>query len=503
MFPLVLVAFWFAVDYYYFNSNQHEKLQEILLIYTNTEKNKMSFDQEIHQDTFEKTARDLLDFITRSPSCYHVIQNVEEKLEGYVKLEEDDSWDLKPGGCYYVERGGSSLIAFRLPEGISADKARRFMIVAAHSDSPTFKIKPQGEIYVEKHYTKLNVEKYGGMLMASWFDRPLSVAGRVLVETEEGAEIRLVNIDRDLLIIPSLAIHMNRKANENASYNAQIDMCPLFSDNAAPGQFGELIAEAAGVAPEQILDTDLYLYNRMPGTIWGSKDAFLSHRSLDDLQCAYALLEGFLGGNKDAAGTIPLFCIFNNEEVGSLTKQGADSDFMDSVLSRICGSLCGGIQGRPEDRSDRVRELKARMISAGFMVSADNGHAVHPNHPEMADPTNRPYMNGGVVIKYHANQKYTTDGLSGAVFRKILKKAGVPYQTYTNRSDIAGGSTLGNLSNRHISINTVDVGLAQLAMHSAYETAGVRDTEYMIRAIEAFYRTEIEVSGTVVRIHFA
>ena len=419
--------------------------------------------------------RELLDFIDRSPECYHVIENLKEMLAGAQRLEETEEWQLSYGRTYYVDRNGSSLIAFRLP---AAGRAGGFQIGAAHSDFPAFKVKPGGEITVEQHYVKLNVEKYGGMLYAPWLDRPLSVAGRLLVREGSRLAVRLVNIDRDLVLIPNLAIHMNRQANEGMTLNPQVDLLPLFGGAGAKGALLELAAEAAGVLAEDIMGTDLFLYNRMKGAVWGAEEEFISSRSLDDLQCAWSLMKAFVQA-EPAPDRISVCCVFDNEETGSLTKQGADSTFLSDVLSRI--SDCLGYM--PQEHQ--------RCLRSSFMVSADNAHGVHPNHPEAADPSCRPYLNGGIVIKYNANQKYTTDGVSEAVFRTVCQRAGVPCQTYCNRSDIAGGSTLGNISNAHVSVNTVDIGLPQLAMHSSYETAGAKDAGFLIKAMKVFFESAV------------
>lgn len=425
-----------------------------------------------------QTSAALLRFIEKSPTCYQAIANFKELMTDFTPLREEQQWSLQPGGSYYVTRNDSSLIAFRLPE----QPFQGFQIAAAHSDSPLFKIKPNGEINVEQHYIKLNVEKYGGMLCAPWLDRPLSIAGRLVVREADRIVTKLVNVERNLLLIPNLAIHMNRSANDGLAYNPQVDMLPLFGGGASAGTFLPLIAEAAGVESENILGTDLFLYNRMKGTLWGAENEFLSSRSLDDLQCAWSLMQGLLQAKRNE-NRVTMCCVFDNEEVGSGTKQGADSTFLSDVMERISECFALTVQ------------QQCAAFAASFMVSADNGHAVHPNHPEKADPTNRPYLNEGIIIKYHANQKYTTDGISEALFKEICRKANVPWQTYTNRSDIAGGSTLGNLSNRHVSLNTVDIGLAQLAMHSPYETAGAKDTEYLVRAMKMFYESAIIPEG--------
>lgn len=440
--------------------------------------------------------REMLSFIDKSPSCFHVIQNLRERLdaEGFEALEECEDWNVREGihkgirngGKYYVVRNDSSLIAFQIP----MTEPKGFHMVASHSDSPSFKIKEHPEAEVEGHYVRLNTEKYGGMILSTWLDRPLSVAGRVAVKENGRIVTKLVNVDRDLLVIPNLAIHMSRDMNKGVEYNPQVDMLPLYADCACgedrsggrsvvtggPGGvqgmlLGE-IAETVGVNAEEILGHDLFLYVREKGKVLGREDAFVLSPRLDDLQCVYASMEAFL--TSIPREYISLCAVFDNEEVGSGTKQGADSTFLEDVIARVCEGLGG---------ADRMR----RMVADSFLISADNAHAVHPNHPEKADPTNRPYLNGGIVIKYHGSQKYTTDALSAARMKDLCMRAGVPFQTYANRSDMAGGSTLGNISTAHVSVSSVDIGLPQLAMHSAVETAGSRDTEYAVRALGAFF----------------
>lgn len=424
-----------------------------------------------------ETAENLLRFIDRSPTCFHVTANIAEELKtaGYEQLYEEECWDLKAGGRYFVTRNGSSIIAFHLPRKY----ARSFLLMASHSDSPAFKVKENPELEVEHQFVKLNVEKYGGMLMAPWFDRPLSLAGRLLVQKEERITTCLVNVDRDLVVIPSLAIHMNRNANEGVSYNPQVDLQPLFGGAGTKGSFRKILAESAGVSPEDILGMDIFLYNRMKGTIWGANGEFLSSGRLDDLQCAYGSLKGFL--NADNPEHVIMHCVLDNEEVGSLTRQGAASTFLKDVLERIGESIY------------RSREEYLCALASSFMISADNAHSVHPNQAEKSDRSNRPYLNGGIVLKHSANQKYTTDGASAAVFRTLCRKAGVSCQNFTNRSDMAGGSTLGNLSNGQVSIHTVDIGLPQLAMHSPYETGGVKDTEDLIKVAETFFSIKLKI----------
>lgn len=420
---------------------------------------------------YRETAKKLLDFIEKSPSCFHAVENMKEilKAEGFQEVKEEEKWNIEKGGSYYVTRNDSSIIAFTIPE----NEFGGYRIMASHSDSPTFKIKENPEMEVNKKYVKLNVERYGGMLCAPWFDRPLSVAGRVIVKDGDAFVTKLVNVDRDLLMIPNLAIHMNREVNDGYKYNAQKDMLPLYGDISSKDTFMKTIAEAAGVEEEAILGHDLFLYNRVKGSIWGAGDEFVSSARLDDLQCAFSSLQGFLKGEKKAH--LAVHCVLDNEEVGSGTKQGAASTFLYDTLVRI--NECLGMS-----YEDYVRNL-----AKSFMLSADNAHAVHPNHSDVADPVNRPYMNEGIVIKYSANQKYCTDAVSAAMFKDLCKKAGVPFQVFTNRSDILGGSTLGNISNTKVALNAVDIGLAQLAMHSPYETAGIKDTWYLIQAAGEFF----------------
>lgn len=419
---------------------------------------------------------ELFQFIENSPSCFHAIETIREKLndEGFIELVEGRSWQIEKGKKYYVTRNLSSIIAFKIPE----NDLKNFHIVASHSDSPTFKIKENAEIEVNNKYVKLNTEKYGGMICSTWFDRPLSIAGRILVKEGNVVKTHLVNIDKDLVIIPNLAIHMNRSVNDGYKYNAQIDMLPLYGDNTSKGSLMKTVAQSVGVEEDSILGTDLFLYNRMRGTKIGANSEYISSPRLDDLECAYASLSAFLSETNSNSASV--YCVFDNEEVGSGTKQGADSTLLYDVLRRI--NMCLG----------NSEEDYYKLIASSFMVSADNAHALHPNYSDKSDPTNKVYMNDGIVIKYNANQKYTTDAVSASIFKSICDSVNVPYQTFTNRSDILGGSTLGNISNAHVSLNTIDIGLAQLAMHSTYETAGAKDVTYLIDAIKAFYNTSIE-----------
>ena len=410
-------------------------------------------------------------FLDNSPSVYHAVENVRIELEnaGYTRLSEGESWNLSAGGKYYLTRGGSAVLAFRVPQ----EAPQGFMMSASHSDRPTFKVKENGEM--TGNYTRLAVERYGGMLMATWLDRPLSIAGRVLVETEQGVQSKLINIDRNLLMIPNVAIHMNRQANDGYKWNQAVDMLPLLGGEEVKGKLEALLEQEAG---GKILGHDLYLYVRQKASVWGVEEEYLSSAALDDLECAWGCTQGFL--NASDSRSIPVLCVFDSEEVGSNSVQGAASMLLSDVLERICQALGLNVK---------------QMLSQSFMVSADNAHAVHPNHPEYADAGNAPIMGGGVVLKFNASQRYTTDGLSAALFRKVCGDAGVKVQSYCNRADIPGGSTLGHISLTHVSVPTADIGLPQLAMHSAYETAAVADALALEDAMAAFYGKSLEVSA--------
>lgn len=434
---------------------------------------------------YRETANDLLSFLQKSPSAFHAVQNIKDILlqNGYEELLESRSWKIVPGGKYFVARNQSSILAVNVGDDL---EEYSFNIAASHSDCPTFKVKENAEIEVKGKYTQLNTEGYGGMLCATWFDKPLSIAGRVLVKEGDQISSRLLNIDKDLLMIPNVAIHMNRMVNDGYKYNKQVDMLPLFGGaDCEKGALKKMIAEELGVEAEAIFGTDLYLYNRTAPSVWGVNEEFISAPHLDDLQCGYASLMGFLKGVNPK--NINVYACFDNEEVGSATKQGARSTFLYDVLHRINTAL------------GKTEEEYYRAVASSFMLSADNAHAVHPNHPELTDTGNCVYMNEGIVVKSQAEQKYTSDAVSIAVFRKICNVAEVPVQFFANRSDAAGGSTLGNISATKVSMNAVDIGLPQLAMHSSYETAGVKDTYYMIKAMETFFSTDIseEASGVL------
>ena len=417
------------------------------------------------------TVQKLFRFLDESPTCYHAAANAKAALTaaGAVELRESEQWKLEKGTLYVVERGDSALVAFRVPEG----PFHGFLMAAAHSDSPTFKVRETAEAASAGNTLRLSVEPYGGGVWRGWLDRPLSVAGRVVIRQGDRLVSRLVNIDRDLLVIPGVAIHMDRSVNKGAELNPAVDLLPLLGCGKEPGAFRKLIAEAAGVREEHLLSTELFLYPRTKAVQTGLNGEFIVSPRLDDLQCVFGCLEGFLAAKP--GGSLPVLAVFNNEEVGSNTRQGADSTFLTDVLERIAHG-CG-----------LDSEAWKAAVANSFMVSADNAHAIHPAHPEYADKGEFPVLGGGIVIKYNANQRYTTDAVSGAVFQAICQEAGVPVQRYSNRADLPGGSTLGNISTAHLSVPTVDIGLPQLAMHSVCETAGAADTDYLVNAMTAYF----------------
>jgi len=414
-------------------------------------------------------------FINESPSPYHAVDAVRRRLlaAGYRQRTEGDLTPHEEGGRYFVLRSDSSLIAYRY-----SSSATGFRISAAHTDAPSFRVKPTAEKTSGGSYTSLEVERYGGMIHYTWLDRPLSVAGRVLVRTKSGLSSRLVNIDRDIALIPSVAIHLNRGVNDGYKFNPAVDLLPLISAGKPSGGFMALLAEAMDVCAADIVSYDLFLYNREQGRILGEEGELLLCPRLDDLACVYACLEGFLADT--AADTVPVLALFHNEEVGSSTKQGAASTFLVDTLSSIGGARYGA------------------MLTDTVMVSADNAHAKHPNHPELSDPDHAPVLGGGLVIKYNASERYTTDALSDAIMREVCRRADLPVQSYCNRADLPGGSTLGSIANTRVSVPTVDIGLAQLAMHAANESCDVRDVDVLTDAMRAFYTARFHLTGTSV-----
>lgn len=429
-------------------------------------------------------AQGLVEFLAECPSMFHSVAALRARLDaaGFTYLPETASWQVEPGGSYYTTRNNSTIIAWRVGELLDS---YHFQLAASHSDSPTFKVKTVPELEGAGESLRLNVESYGSIIDYSWFDRPLGLAGRALVREEGRIVSRLVDIARPVALVPSLAIHMNREVNKGFAPNRQVDLCPLFSAGALHrGALDELVASELGVEPTALLARDLYLVNLVPPTLWGAAEEpeFVSSPKLDDLMCAYVSLRAFLETRNPH--DVSVFCCFDNEEVGSGTKQGAKSTVLADALSRINAAL------------GKSAEDLRRALAASMLVSCDNAHAVHPSHPEKSDEQNRPFMNRGIVVKETARQRYCTDAFSRAVFCEICDRAGVPYQTFSNRSDMSGGSTLGNLSNAQVSLHAVDVGCAQLAMHSSYETAGARDVQPAIDALAAFYAANLLIDGS-------
>ena len=413
-----------------------------------------------------------MEAMAASHSSYHAVAFAEKTLldAGFHSLSEKKTYRLEAGQSYFVKRNDSSLIAFRIP----ATKPKRFLIASAHSDSPTFRVKPNPDME-RKGLLALNVEGYGGMIIPSWLDRPLSIAGRVIVETEQGVETRLFDVGRDLCVVPNVAIHMNRDINSGFAYRQGVDTIPLFGiKEGVYSNFADWLKESLHDASiKTVLSHDLYLYVREEPRLFGLQDEFLLSPRLDDLSSAFSVLNGFLSANSGNA--IAVYALFDNEEVGSLTRQGANSTFLKETLSRIAACLW--------DEKDAL----PIAVADGFHLSVDNAHANHPNHPELSDPTTDVRLGGGIVLKYNAAQHYTTDGYSAAVVKRICSLAELPYQEFTNRSDLRGGSTLGNISNSEISFAGADIGIPQLAMHSAVETCAKKDIEQMAQFIRCYY----------------
>ena len=425
-------------------------------------------------------AQDLIDYIYDSPTAFHAVAKAKEDLckEGFVEIKEEEKWKLEKGGKYFVTKNDSALTAFVVGKGEIEENG--FKIIGAHTDSPSFRIKPAPEMVVDNTYVRLNTEVYGGPILNTWMDRPLGVAGRVTLRSENilYPETRLVNINKPIMIIPNLAIHMNRDVNAGIELNKQKDTLPLLgmvSDELEKDNYlMSAIAKELSVELKQIIDFDLFLYEYEKGSIIGLNNEFISSSRLDDLAMVHAGIRAL--ARVEAVEATNIMVCFDNEEVGSSTKQGADSNMLVDILERITISL------------GKNREDFLRAISKSFIISADNAHAVHPNSPEKNDPTSKPYMNKGPVIKINANQSYTTDSNSDAVYELVCEKAGVPVQKFVNRSDARGGSTIGPISSTHLNIRSVDMGNPTLAMHSIRELGGVLDHTYVTKSFEEFYK---------------
>ena len=418
---------------------------------------------------------DFLDFIKASPSSYHAVNEIKKLLDdnGFVEINEKRNLNINYGGKYYITRNLSSLIAFVIPDKLDN---YGFNITAAHTDSPTFKLKPNFSLDLDR-YNMLNTEVYGGPILNTFFDRPLNIAGRIMVKTNDGIEAKLVSFDKYVCSIPNLCIHFNRDVNNGVKLNPQVDCLPLLGDGKC--DLLEAISNKLNVKKDNIISHDLFLALVDRGMIGGLNDEFIMAPQIDNLECAYALTMGLINGNvKD--NTINVMALFDSEEIGSRTRSGADSKMLEELLLRISLGL------------GKNMEEHMIAINNSFMVSADNAHAYHPSYPSKYDLTNRVYMNDGIVIKSAARGSYTTDGYTEGVFKAICDRVGSKYQMMTNRSDILGGGTLGNISLSHLSIPSVDIGLSQLAMHSAMETCGKYDLDIMIKAISEYYSVHLD-----------
>lgn len=424
-------------------------------------------------------ALELMDFIYNSPSAFHAVETIKNELskENYIELSEGEKWNLEHNKNYYVTRNGSALIAFKTGSKLPQDAG--FKLVGAHTDSPSFRIKPNPEIISEGVYVKLNTEVYGGPILSTWMDRPLGIAGRVTLKSDNilFPESKLINIAKPIVIIPNLAIHMNREVNKGVELNKQKDTLPLIAlinESLEENNYLiKLLAEELKVEVKEIIDFDLFLYEYEKGCFVGLNEEFISSSRLDDLSMVHAGIKALLN-SKNVEATNVMVC-FDNEEIGSSTKQGADSELLSKILERIVLSFGGN------------REDYFRALSKSFMISADLAHAVHSNRGEKHDPINRPLINKGPVIKISANHKYTSDSDSSSVYELICKKAGVPVQKFVNRSDMVGGSTIGPISSTHLDIRCVDMGSPIFAMHSIRELGGVKDHYYVIKSFEEFY----------------
>ncbi|MDD3225265.1 MAG: M18 family aminopeptidase [Clostridium sp.] len=425
-------------------------------------------------------ANELLDFINESPSAFITVKNIKHNLlkNRFIELDAGDRWELQKEGKYFIIQNDSSIIAFTVGKGIIAKKG--FKLIGCHSDCPSFKIKPSPEMNFENKCVKLNTEVYGSPILNTWLDRPLSLSGRVTIKGKDAFSpiTKLVNIKKPLLIIPNLAIHMNRNVNKGVELNRQIDLLPilgLINDNFEKDNFLiKFLAKDLNVEEKDILDFDLYLHEFEKGCIMGLNDELISSSRLDDLEMVHAALTAFL--DSTACDSTNVLVCFDNEEIGSRTKQGADSEFLSTVLERIVTSFGG-------DREDYFRS-----IYKSFMISADVTHAVHPNKSEKCDPTNRPFLGGGPVIKSSSQQKYSSDSTSCAVYSALCKNCDIPFQRFVNRSDEIGGSTIGPIISGHVNFKSVDVGTPLLAMHSIRELCSVVDHYYVTKSFSEFYK---------------
>ena len=427
----------------------------------------------------KKFAENMLDFIYESPTQFNAVAVSAETLEknGFEKLNPKENWKLEVGKKYYTTKNSSALVAFK----VNSDKVEKegFRIIGSHTDSPGFRIKPNAEMESCGAYLKLNTEGYGGMILSTWLDRPLAMAGRVFLRGENPFKPveKIVNINKPVCIIPNLAIHMNRSINDGYKYNKQTDMLPLVGlineQLEKENYMVKLLASELNVEVEEIIDFDIFLYEYEKGCFTGANEEFISTGRLDNLSMYYSSVEALL--DSDSKSGISIAVGFDNEEVGSSTKQGADSNMLLNILERICISL----------GKDRQQFFEA--IENSFIISSDLAHAVHPNVNGMADPTNRPVMGKGPVIKVHAGQAYTSDGYSISVYKEICRECGVEYQEFVNKSDQRGGSTIGPISSTHIDIPSVDIGAPILSMHSIRELGCSEDFYNTYKTFVKFY----------------
>ena len=424
-------------------------------------------------------SEDLLQYLNESPTAYHAVENAAAflKTNNFRELEETDAWSLKKGGKYFLTKNQSGIIAFTVGDGDLASEG--FRILGAHTDSPNLKIKPGPCTVTTDGYVKANVEVYGGPILSTWFDRPLAAAGRVIVKENNELKAKLVKIDRPIFMIPNLCVHFQRDVNEKGiSYNKQKDIFPLLSMAAEGVEKDDyllsLIQAEFGIEKTDIVDYELYLYEYQKGILAGKDEEFISVSRIDDLAMVYAGLAA-LAESADNGNPYKVFAAFDNEEVGSSTAQGARSGLLMHTLNRICKNL-----GLTDD-------AYFRAIANSTSISADTAHAVHPNYSDKHDPENRPVLGGGPVIKYSASQRYATTAFSAAYFIEACEKAGVPYQKYVNRNDIAGGSTIGPALSSLTTIPTVDIGIPILAMHSVREFGAVIDNVYTKMAFQAYW----------------
>ena len=428
--------------------------------------------------------KQVMSLLSKSYSPFHVVKNIKEELlkNGYIELDEKENFALEKGRNYFVTRNDSSIIAFAIPARLNS---LSFQISASHTDSPTFKLKPS-PIVEAGNLLKLDTEPYGGGIYNTWMDRPLSIAGRVLVKEGDKINTHLLNIDQDLLFIPNVAIHMNREINRGYNYNPAVDMLPLFGEKSDHFDFEEYLLEQLGLDDGKIISHDLFLYNRDLPRLVGKEGEFLSSGREDDLASTYTALLGLLNSRKNTQ--INVYAAFDNEEVGSLTKQGANSTFLKDIIQRIVACF------------QKEKDDYHKAVASSVLISIDNAHANHPNHPELSDKKTDVKLNGGIVIKYNADQRYTSDSFSSSIVKALCKEVEVPYQEYTNRSDLRGGSTLGNISNSEISLTSADIGIAQLCMHSSNELCGSYDIERMVEFTKAFFSYRIQLEGNSISL---